>query len=167
MLRTMGHIWPGAPSMSAEDARNHLLAANREFVRDFSHVFRRFMELLLDEHRYPLVFHCTAGKDRAGFAAALCLITAGASKEIVFHDYLSTNRCTADFVDAIVKHLEQKPDIQASPDAVTALLTVEAAFLEEAFATIEQIHQSLDTFLEQALAMSPARQEQLRNLLCE
>lgn len=154
-------------SMDAEEARSHLIAVNREFVRDFSHVFRRFMELLLEPDHYPLVFHCTAGKDRAGFAAALFLIAAGASKETVFHDYLSTNHCTAEFLDAILTNLEQMPDIRASADAITALLQVEAAYLEEAFTTIDSMHHSLDNFLEQALGMTATRQAQLRDLLCE
>jgi protein-tyrosine phosphatase len=154
-------------SMSEQDARNHLLEANREFVRDFSHIFKRFMDVLLDEQHYPLVFHCTAGKDRAGFAAAMFLVTAGASRETVFHDYLSTNQCTSEFLGKILENLPLMPEIKASPGTVSALLQVEAAYLEEAFTTIDLIHGSLDNFLEQALQMPPARQALLQSMLCE
>ena len=41
--------------------------------------------------RAPLVFHCTAGKDRTGFAAALILLSLGVQREAVMQDYLLTN----------------------------------------------------------------------------
>lgn len=43
----------------------------------------------------PLLFHCTAGKDRTGVAAMLILKTLGVSDEDVMADYLQTNVCRA------------------------------------------------------------------------
>ncbi|HET9421859.1 MAG TPA: tyrosine-protein phosphatase [Nocardioides sp.] len=40
----------------------------------------------------PLVFHCTAGKDRTGWAAVLVLGICGVPDEVVLDDYLATNR---------------------------------------------------------------------------
>lgn len=39
----------------------------------------------------PLLFHCTAGKDRTGVAAALILKALGVSREDILTDYLHTN----------------------------------------------------------------------------
>jgi protein-tyrosine phosphatase len=36
-------------------------------------------------------FHCTAGKDRTGFAAALILLALGVPRPVVMQDYLLTN----------------------------------------------------------------------------
>lgn len=154
-------------TMSADNARHHLLEANREFVRDFSSVFRDFLHHLLDADNYPLVFHCTAGKDRAGFAAALFLVTAGASLETVFHDYLSTNQCTADYLDTILQGLRHMPEVKASPEAISTLLRVEIAYLQEAFATIDEVYGSLENFLTTALEMSAEKRAHLRAILCE
>ena len=39
----------------------------------------------------PILFHCTAGKDRTGVAAALILKALGVSREDIVEDYLLTN----------------------------------------------------------------------------
>ena len=52
-----------------------------------------FSEALIDED-VPTLFHCTAGKDRAGFAAAITLIALGVSKADVINDYMKTNAFT-------------------------------------------------------------------------
>ena len=43
--------------------------------------------------------HCTAGKDRAGFAAAVVLRTLGVPEETVYEDFLLTNHYTADRIE--------------------------------------------------------------------
>jgi hypothetical protein len=44
------------------------------------------------EDRAPLVIHCTAGKDRTGFACALILHALGVPDDVIAEDYLLTNR---------------------------------------------------------------------------
>jgi protein-tyrosine phosphatase len=49
--------------------------------------FARAFELLAVEGTYPVVFHCTAGKDRTGVLAAVLLSVLGVSDEAVVADY--------------------------------------------------------------------------------
>jgi protein-tyrosine phosphatase len=46
------------------------------------------MLMRLVEQQTPLVFHCAAGKDRTGVAAALILSLLGVSDELIIEDYL-------------------------------------------------------------------------------
>lgn len=46
---------------------------------------------LLENHRVPLLFHCTCGKDRTGIAAMLILLALGVSRRDAVTDYLLTN----------------------------------------------------------------------------
>ena len=39
-----------------------------------------------------IIFHCTAGKDRTGFAAALILLLFGVSRRCIFDDYMLSNK---------------------------------------------------------------------------
>lgn len=50
--------------------------------------FALIFRLLAQEDRYPLVFHCAAGRDRTGVAAALVLLAAGVGRGDVLADYL-------------------------------------------------------------------------------
>jgi protein-tyrosine phosphatase len=63
----------------------------RDFVNHNAGTFGWFMKHLLEQPT-PQVFHCTAGKDRTGFAAALLLSALGADRETIEHDYLLTNQ---------------------------------------------------------------------------
>ncbi|MDD5811418.1 MAG: tyrosine-protein phosphatase [Treponema sp.] len=50
--------------------------------------------LSLKEDQLPVLFHCTAGKDRTGVIAALLLKYFGASEKDILKDYLYTNHET-------------------------------------------------------------------------
>ena len=63
----------------------------RSYVQQNTPRFRALFAHLLED-RAPLVIHCTAGKDRTGFACALILHTLGVPDEVISEDYLLTNR---------------------------------------------------------------------------
>jgi protein-tyrosine phosphatase len=80
-----------AGALSADDALEIMRESYRNYVRHNTHSFRALFAHLLEE-RAPLVIHCTAGKDRTGFACALVLHALGVSDDVIAADYLLTNR---------------------------------------------------------------------------
>ena len=65
----------------------------------WARIFRR----LEDPDNLPFLFHCTAGKDRTGFVAALVLLALGVPAETVYEDYLVTNRYRAAYNTMILR----------------------------------------------------------------
>jgi protein-tyrosine phosphatase len=63
----------------------------RELLTDWSDVFARLINELARRSHRPAVFHCTAGKDRTGLAAALLLSVLGVDRQLVLDDYELTN----------------------------------------------------------------------------
>jgi protein-tyrosine phosphatase len=55
---------------------------------------RAIFERLADPSTYPLVLHCTAGKDRTGVVTAIALEVAGVGREVIAADFELTNRDT-------------------------------------------------------------------------
>lgn len=126
----------------------------RDFVRDNSPRFAElFAHLLHDDS--PLVFHCTAGKDRTGFAAALILTALGVPRTVVMQDYLLTN----DFY-----RQPKTSSTLASQEVLDVLWKVQARFLEAALQTVEAGHGDLDTYLSNAIGLGPAERRRLHAL---
>ena len=79
----------GDPPQQA--ARLAMIDAYRRFVTEHRAVFAALLHRLTEPASYPLLFHCTAGKDRTGFAAALVLSALEVPHEAVLENYLQSN----------------------------------------------------------------------------
>src|SRR3982751_563351 len=79
-------------ALSSADALEVMRDSYRNYVRCNTTNFRRLFAHLIEEDRAPLVIHCTAGKDRTGFACALILHALGVPDDVIAEDYLLTNR---------------------------------------------------------------------------
>lgn len=128
----------------------------RGFVRNSTSRFAEFFGHLLASDE-PTVFHCTAGKDRTGFAAALVLRALGVPDDRVMHDYLLTNE-------------RLKPWAAGStlPPVVTRVLyRVQPDFLQASLAAIDEDYGSLDAYFRDGLGLRDAERARLRALYLE
>lgn len=64
------------------------------YMEDNGPLVADFFRLLSQSETYPLLFHCSAGKDRTGILAALLLDALGTPREIIYDDYLHSRRIT-------------------------------------------------------------------------
>jgi protein-tyrosine phosphatase len=62
-----------------------------KMVHDHPEHWARFLRLFTSEESFAVLFHCTAGRDRTGVAAALLLETLGVPREVIVADYLLSN----------------------------------------------------------------------------
>ncbi|MFT3821279.1 MAG: tyrosine-protein phosphatase [Rubrivivax sp.] len=109
-----------------------------------------FEHLLADDS--PLVFHCTAGKDRTGVAAALLLAALGVPRPVIEHDFLLTNQ-----------HY-RRPVITSAvipEDALAVLWGVRPSFLHTALETIEKRLGGLEGYLGKQMKLTPAARARL------
>jgi protein-tyrosine phosphatase len=138
--------------LSAADALDAMQTTYRDFVKSDSHRFAELFEHLLVKPE-PLLFHCTAGKDRTGLAAALILSALGVSEKDIWQDYLLTNQ------------LYKRNSTGAStlsPDVMKIVWEVQESFLKAALDVIHQDHGGMHNYLSQQLKLSPAALQKLR-----
>jgi len=141
-----------AGMLSAADAREIMRESYRNYVRHHTDCFRALFAHLLQDHT-PLVIHCTAGKDRTGFACALVLHAFGVPDDIIAEDYLLTNR----FYARDPASGSDLPD-----DVREAIGSVEASYLAAAFGAIDADYGGLDIYLTDALGLGDGERATLQ-----
>ena len=154
IVQKLGDLLAAGHRLTDADVAAHMQDTYRGFVRHNSARFADFFAYLLASDE-PTVFHCTAGKDRTGFAAALLLKAVGASDADVMHDYLLTN-------ERLV--LPAEPRMGLSREAMIVLWRVQPDFLRAAFDEVERVHGSLEAYFREALALGPAERQRLQAL---
>lgn len=150
-----------------DEMARYLIEANREMVERFTGVFRDWLGMLMEDEHYPMVFHCTAGKDRTGFAAAMIMTALGVPRNTVMEDYLATNHFTQNRIEQAVRYLGEHSMHQVNADVVRTLFGVQARFLEEAFIAIEEHYQTVDKYLEIGLGLGAPEIAELQRQLLE
>ena len=148
------------------NVKDFLIEANEEFIKNYSHIYSKFLKDLAKEQK-PTMFHCTAGKDRAGFAAAITLIAIGVSKEDAINDYMKTNEYTAERIDEMISKIELMSLYQTDGELLRPLLGVEREYLEAAFKTAENEYGSIENYIRSGLNISEKEIQQLKSFLLE
>ncbi|MGW9349252.1 tyrosine-protein phosphatase [Nocardiopsis flavescens] len=106
-----------------------------------------------------LVFHCSAGKDRTGWGAALLLTLLGVDRAAVVADYLASN-ARQENTDKWMRLLAEHSGLEW--DELIPMTRVRAEYLESSFAHIDEVYGSFDGYVSDALAVSPATVAALR-----
>jgi protein-tyrosine phosphatase len=120
----------------------------------------------IEDGQFPMLIHCTAGKDRTGFACAMILFAIGASYDDVVADYLATNgRIGAPVAQATRQLALEHLGVDASEDAVEALIQVERTYLDAALAAIRDNHGSVDDYLRNAVGLDEDRRARVASRL--
>jgi protein-tyrosine phosphatase len=139
-------------ALTAPVALELMRESYRNYVRHNTHSFRTLFGHLLED-RAPLVIHCTAGKDRTGFASALILHALGVAEEVIADDYLLTNRHYKRDVSSV-------SDLPA--DVLDAIGKVEASYLDAAFDVVGRDYGDVETYLRDGLKLGAAERTALQ-----
>jgi protein-tyrosine phosphatase len=139
-------------TLTAPVALEIMRESYRNYVRHNTHTFRTLFGHLLED-RAPLVIHCTAGKDRTGFASALILHALGVADEVIAEDYLLTNR-------HYKRDVSSASDLPA--DVLDAIGNVEASYLAAAFEAVGSEYGDLETYLRDGLKLGAAERAALK-----
>lgn len=88
------------------------------YVEENEALFRDFFHLLADSQNYPVLYHCSAGKDRTGILTALLLESLGTPRDVIMDDYIHSRRITPklkvqeDWIQVVFDRIDQSGGIE-------------------------------------------------------
>lgn len=149
-----GAVTSSVDLSTPESAGAVLITANQQFVTDPG-MRARFATLLTDIATTdgPQLYHCTAGKDRAGWTSAVLLKIAGVDDATVMKNYLLTNEYSKDSIAATAAQVTAAKGEQAG-EAMKVLLGVSPEFLQAGFDEIATTFGTFDKYLTDGLGLS-------------
>jgi len=130
-------------SLASSKGDTIMMEINKMLVSDSLSInrYRDYFALLQNEANVPLLFHCSAGKDRTGMAAALTLFALGVDEETIMSDYLSSNVYLG---DKYKEYVEKYP-------ALKSLFEVKAEYIQAGIQWIKKEYGTVPAYLEQVL----------------
>lgn len=110
----------------------------------------------------PALVHCSAGKDRTGWAAASLLMLAGADEEAVFTDYLRTNDMLLPAFDTMFARFAERG---GDPEMLIPILGVRREYLETAIDEVTTRYGTIDEYFASGLGLDDEQLRALRDRL--
>jgi protein-tyrosine phosphatase len=129
-----------------------MLEVYRDFPVRYREAFGGFMQTVQDGK--TLLFHCTAGKDRTGFAALLLLAALGVAQDDILANYLESNQRNAQFNASA---LARMAEFGVDPAVMMPLLEVRASYLDASMQAIDACWGSVANYLSDALQVDVAQ----------
>ena len=127
----------------------------------------RAMFAEIEQGNVPLLFHCTAGKDRTGVAAMLILKALGASDETVMEDYLRTNACRRKTQAGLTLKFQEALGDRAFTEEQERIIGmfggVEAEGLQLAMGAIRENYPSFEAYFEAEYGLNGEKLARLRD----
>ncbi len=115
--------------------------------------YQQFLEMIISNPDSPVLFHCFAGKDRTGFAAAIILKSLGVSDNLIYDDYLKTNDMRKKANAAIVADLKTKGLTDEQLNEVLVMMNVDKRYLEHSFRVIDKEFGGFEGYISDGLKM--------------
>ena len=132
----------------------------------FSYAYKRMFEDIVAGN-VPILFHCSAGKDRTGIAAILILLALGVNEETAMYDYMLTNEYRKEYIERFKKDF---PLTKLDGELAGMLLAYEGVTYTNADYSLKRIkekYENYDEYFEKEYNLDKDALQRLRDLYTE
>jgi protein-tyrosine phosphatase len=134
---------------------------NREFVESQTDTYREVFARLLASDAERVLFHCSAGKDRTGFAIAILQLAMGVSVADVEKDYLLSREYYLP-QEQMSRVRAKYPVEHLSDDALLPMLRAEIDYLHSALRAMDRRYGGIERYLREGLKLGHSERRELR-----
>ena len=137
------------------------------YINNHKHVWKEFIKILLKANNNPIIFHCSAGKDRTGIASFIIQKLCDNPMELIFENYLLSNKLlTINAATAEQTTASKKDDKLITKIMLDTLSKVKKSYLISGINEIENQFESLENYIIQELGFNDADIKDLKKLYC-
>jgi protein-tyrosine phosphatase len=126
--------------------------------------FAAAVRAMAEPANLPLLFHCSAGKDRTGWLTVILLSALGVDRATIREDYLQTNADNAALQQILVDLLvARRPEVDMA--VIRPMLEARPEYLDAGYAEVERRYGSFDAYLRTGLGLDDRVLDALRTQL--
>lgn len=126
---------------------------------------QQLFTLLSDEKNYPLMLHCTSGKDRTGFLSALIQLAAGVPVHTVLSEYMRSNEGVKMLMKRQERFVRMMSLYRVSKEQIQPLLGVQQDYLEDVLNEMLDTYGSAERYLLEACDVPKDQLLKMKNIL--
>lgn len=126
--------------------------------------YGKFIDALIENKNGSSLWHCTAGKDRAGFATVLVLECLGVDRETIIQDYLLTNDYVKRDIDLMVNNIKKEYDFPLINEVVHALFGIKREYLETVYSVINKKYGTMRNFLKEKINVDENKIKKMKEM---
>lgn len=123
----------------------------------------RLMIYNIVQSESPVLYHCSAGKDRTGIVTALLFSILRVDRETIVNEYLLSDYYRREKLQGILKLAKAarvvRPKIEIG--AIQNFMDVDERYLNEAFKVIDSKYGGMESYIRNQLQITDAQQQQI------
>lgn len=143
------------------DAIRYVQESYVDIVENHKEQFGEMFDLLTNDSNYPILLTESLGKDGVGLATYFILYALGVPQTSLEDDYMFSNL----EIDPAKAKVDARNLSESLQEAVTAMLSVNRAYLNFAIDHINEKYGSMDNYLEKELRVTSGKKNLLRKYL--
>lgn len=135
------------------------------YLNNHKHVWKEFINILLNSNSNPIIFHCSAGKDRTGIASYIIQSLLNSSIELIYENYLLSNQLLSSIAATAEQTTSSKnDDLKITNVMLKALGKVQKSYLNSAIYEIKEKYQTLEMYIFNELGFNENDIKKLKKL---
>jgi protein-tyrosine phosphatase len=164
----LGHGGADYAGLREQGTPAAMLAIYRWFVADAGarRSFGAALRAIAGAGGRPVLFHCSAGKDRTGWLSAVLLELLGVDRSVIVEDYLATNGY-AQAVNLAIMDAMRARGLAVDPDTLLPLFEARLEYLSAAYAEVEREFGGVGGYVHAGLGIDRATIAALRGAVLE
>ena len=126
--------------------------------------YARFIDILFRQEKGAVLWHCGTGKDRTGIGAAFLLSLLGVEEDVIYEDYLRTNRYMEPKLVYMQRLVQTWPEAdEKMTEKLPIIYNVKEEYLAAVFETVKKTYGSMEKFFQNVFYLKPKMIEEFRN----